>query len=211
MKTIILLNGYIGDYNIIKRYINVDDYIIACDGGLKHCDALDIIPNTIVGDFDSIDSGLLDKYRNISNIERFPKDKDFTDGELGIQKAIEVNSKSVLVLGGFSKEGRFEHILANIFMLKALDDNNINSKMISEKCEVYYLTKEIKSVSDKKFLSIVPLSDIVEVDKSHGLKYDITKDIFNFGSSRSISNEIIGNEFYISLKSGRALVVASCD
>ncbi len=211
MKAIILLNGDIFDYEIIKRYVSADSYIIACDGGLKHCKPLGIIPNVILGDFDSVSHTLLEEYESKSEILRFSKDKDYTDGELGIRKAIEIGSSEVLILGGFSASGRVEHILANMFMLRILAEQNIFSVMLSEKSEVYYLMDEIEVVSDKKFVSIVPLSDEVEVLKSKGLKYDITNDKFTFGSSRSISNEILDNAFYISIKSGKALVITSCD
>lgn len=224
MKSIIILNGEINNYNIIKSYIEKDDYIIACDGAIRHCELLEVTPNIIIGDFDSADIALLDKYRGVVEVLQYPVDKDYTDGELGIQKAVEVNNKDVVIIGGFSYNGRIEHALANIFMMKALNDSNLCCKMVSETSEVYYVTDEIDVNITKKYISILPISDILEIEKSKGLKYDLTGEVFYFGSSRSLSNEYLDEtldnssenknqekNIYIKIKKGRALVIMSCD
>ncbi len=210
MKTILILNGEILDYKFIKSFTDEEDYIIACDGGLKHCKVLDIIPNLILGDFDSVNSSLLDEFKSNSEVLKFPKDKDFTDGELGVQKAIEIGNE-VIILGGFSYKGRIDHVFSNVFMMKSFSDNGIKAKMISENNEIYYLDDELEFECNKKFVSLIPLSEIVEVEKSKGLKYDLTNQIFNFGSSRSLSNESIEKSIYIKLIKGKALVTVSCD
>ncbi len=210
MNTIIVLNGEILDYALIKTYISNDDYIIVCDGGLKHCDGLDLVPDLILGDFDSIDRALLELFKDKSDIIKYPKDKDFTDGELGVQKAIEIGN-DVVIIGGFSYKGRIDHVFSNVFMMNAFNEKGIKSKMVSENSEVYYLTDELEMTSSKKYVSLIPISDEVEVEKSLGLKYDLTKEVFVFGSSRSLSNESIEEKVYISLKKGKALVTVSND
>ncbi len=210
MKTIIVLNGEILDYSLIQNYISNEDYTIVCDGGLKHCHGLNMIPNLILGDFDSVSPELLETFNGKSEIIKYPKDKDFTDGELGVQKAIEIGNE-VIILGGFSYRGRIDHVFSNVFMMKALKEKGIKSKMVSENSEVYYLTDDIEINCTKKFVSLIPISDEVEVKISTGLKYDLTNQIFTFGSSRSLSNEAVSEQIYISLKNGKALVTVSCD
>ncbi len=210
MNTIIVLNGEILDYSLIKNYISKGDYIIVCDGGLKHCKGLEMTPDLILGDFDSVDIKLLESFKDLSKIVKYPKDKDFTDGELGVQKAIEIGN-DVIILGGFSYQGRIDHVFSNVFMMKAFNEKGIKSKMVSENSEVYYLTDEIEIESRKEFVSLIPISEEVEVKKSYGLKYDLTEQCFSFGSSRSLSNEAINEKIYISLKKGKALVTVSCD
>ena len=43
-----------GDFGGLLEPIQRDDYVIAVDGGLNHAKRLGIIPNTILGDFDSL-------------------------------------------------------------------------------------------------------------------------------------------------------------
>ncbi len=210
MKTIIILNGEILDYDIIKTYICEEDYIIVCDGGLKHCEGLGIVPNLILGDFDSVPHSLLEKFKSSSEIEQYPKDKDFTDGELGVLKAIEIENE-VIILGGFSYKGRIDHVFSNVFMMKAFEAKGIKSKMVSENSEVYFLVDKLDIECNKKFVSLIPISEEVEVEFSNGLKYDLTGQVFNFGSSRSLSNEALEKKIYIALKKGKALVTLSCD
>ena len=63
--------------------------IYCADGGALHLEKLGILPLEIWGDLDSVSEEILEKY-SINNvvIKRFPKDKDFTDGELVLQHLV---------------------------------------------------------------------------------------------------------------------------
>ncbi len=215
MKVVLILNGEILDYRIISKYIDKKDYVIACDGGLNHCKNMDITPNIIIGDFDSIDDEILDLFKGKSIALRYPEDKDFSDGELGVQKAIQFceqnNCEEVVILGGFSQNGRFDHVLSNLFMLRLFDEKNIKSRLVSEKNEVYYFTQNIRVKAKKKYLSLIPLTDVLEIESSSGLKYSLNDEVFNFGSSRSLSNECVGEVVNITIKSGKAVLTLSND
>ena len=56
MKVCIVLNGSINDYNKTKNIIKNQnyDYIIGADGGCNHLYKMDILPNYVIGDLDSI-------------------------------------------------------------------------------------------------------------------------------------------------------------
>ncbi len=215
MKVVLILNGEILDYKVMSKYVSKKDYIIACDGGLRHCKNMDIIPNIIIGDFDSVDDELLESFRGKSIALRFDEDKDFTDGELGVSKAIQFceqnNCDEVVILGAFSNNGRFDHVLANVFMLKMFNEKCIVSRLVSEKNEVYYVTDNIIIKPKKKFLSIIPLSDVLEIESAKGLKYNLENEVLNFGSTRSLSNECEDELINISIKSGKALLTLSND
>ncbi len=72
MKTLIVTGGKINK-NFLKNHLKLNKYdiIIAVDKGLETLDILSIKPDFIVGDFDSIDKNILEKYDNSNyNIQR---------------------------------------------------------------------------------------------------------------------------------------------
>ena len=66
MKVCIVLNGEIKNYQKTKEIILKEkyDYIIGADGGCNHLYKMNIIPNYIIGDLDSINEELISYYKN---------------------------------------------------------------------------------------------------------------------------------------------------
>ena len=63
MKMLLILGGYI-DYKWAAGFLETNSYdkIIAVDGGLSAANLLNIYPDCIIGDFDTVDKGMVDKY-----------------------------------------------------------------------------------------------------------------------------------------------------
>ena len=75
MRRCVIIGGAdIGRYDRIRGYLREGDFYICCDSGLKHREGLDIVPDLIVGDFDSYENPQL----NIETIT-LPREKDDTD------------------------------------------------------------------------------------------------------------------------------------
>ena len=55
MRAVIIGNGTIRNYDSIFKYIHKDDFIICADGGIRHAVKMEIVPDLIIGDFDSLD------------------------------------------------------------------------------------------------------------------------------------------------------------
>ena len=53
MRAVIIGNGDIKDYQYIKSKINDNDFIICADGGYNHAEKMGIVPDVLIGDFDS--------------------------------------------------------------------------------------------------------------------------------------------------------------
>ena len=53
MRTVIIGNGNIKDYEYIKGKIRDTDFIICADGGYNHAQKMGITPDVLLGDFDS--------------------------------------------------------------------------------------------------------------------------------------------------------------
>ena len=88
-RIIIFANGELPDLGKARALIQKDDYIICADGGTRHALALDLRPDLIIGDMDSVEKGQLQSLKQAEvSIELFPHDKNETDLELAIQRAV---------------------------------------------------------------------------------------------------------------------------
>lgn len=112
-----------------------------------------------------------------------------TDMDIAIEKAIEINSDEVIILG--STGTRLDHTIINIFLLKKLLDNNILATIIDDNNEIQMINNKVKIKNDHfKYISIIPIMDNTIVTLK-GVKYPLNDMIINFGDSLPISNEII--------------------
>jgi thiamine pyrophosphokinase len=98
-----------------------DAVVIAADSGLDHAVAAGLRPAALVGDLDSISaSGRMWAYARGVDIDEHPMDKDATDTEIGIARALEVTGiRHLLVIGGVDGAGerRIDHQLATLLAL----------------------------------------------------------------------------------------------
>ncbi|MGL4986282.1 MAG: thiamine diphosphokinase [Treponemataceae bacterium] len=93
----------------VEHFFSHIDYIIAADSGLSVCKSFELTPHCIVGDFDSVDTGLLKKYsENI--IQTFNTEKDFSDTELAFFEAKKYGATWITLIGGGG--GRIDHLFA---------------------------------------------------------------------------------------------------
>lgn len=79
--------------------------IVAADSGYDLALALDLEPELIVGDMDSVRRRPLPEGR----VQRFPRDKTYTDTELGLQALKDRGCDRVVIAGGGG--GRLDHLL----------------------------------------------------------------------------------------------------
>ncbi len=88
--------------------------VIGVDGGLNHCDRMNIQPNWIIGDLDSVSPAILEKMEGPKT--RLKRAKDETDLEVAIAKAREIAASSpIIIFGGLG--GRMDHTLTNLLLL----------------------------------------------------------------------------------------------
>ena len=82
-RCVIIGGANIARYDRSKAAIKPDDFIIYCDSGLKHAEALGAEPSLIVGDFDSHDN----PHSSVETIV-LPCEKDDTDTVFAVKEAI---------------------------------------------------------------------------------------------------------------------------
>lgn len=213
MNTLIVTGGEINK-NFLKKHLKINKYdiIIAVDKGLETLDILNITPNYVVGDFDSIDKTILRKYENTQiEIIKLNPEKDLTDTHSAINLAIGLKSKKIIIIGAIGT--RLDHTIANIHILKLAIDKGINIKIINETNEITLINNSIKIYKDQnyKYISLIPLTTTVENITLKGFKYPLTKRTLYIGDSLGISNEQLQQEGEIQLEKGILILIKSKD
>ncbi|NLM43304.1 MAG: thiamine diphosphokinase [Clostridiales bacterium] len=210
MKTVIICNGDLTDYEYGIQIIKKADYVICADGGTRHAYKMSIIPDLIIGDFDSSNNDYTEYYKRKGvKIERHPIEKDKTDSHICVLRAMNF-SKEIVLLGATGS--RVDHTLANISLLKLGVDNNINIYIADKQNEIYLINNEISIKGHLgDYFSLFPLSERVEGISISGAKYDLENETIEIGDTLGISNEFKDDKVEIKIKKGYLLVIKSQD
>lgn len=211
MKSLIIANGSISNYDFYKDIIDQYDCIICADGASNHAYNMNINPDIIIGDLDSIDDKVKKHFidKNI-RFNEFPSKKDKTDTEICIDYAIHIGSKEIDFIGVLGT--RMDHSLANINLLYSLLKRGIKASIINENNEIHITDDKIQIAGNKgDIVSVIPIhSDVLGVTLK-GLEYPLENFDLGFATSRGISNILVDDKCEVSIKSGCVLVIKARD
>lgn len=215
MNTLILSGGDI-DLTFLKKYLNdfTFDMVIAVDKGFESLIKLEIFPNHIVGDFDSVSKEILAYYSDIPNviIHTYEPEKDNTDTDIALQLAISLCSDAITILGGTGS--RLDHTLANIHILLSALEKNIPCKLVDPNNSIELIQKEyILSPENAfgKYVSLIPFTSEVTGVSLINFKYPLLNHTLKIGESLGISNEIIAFPAKILSNNGILILIQSQD
>lgn len=215
METLIIAGGEI-DKKLLKNIVKKMDWqnIIAVDKGLEKLDELNIVPNHVVGDFDSVSKEMLQQYQKNPKVtfHTYNPEKDNTDTDIAIQLAIQLKSLNITIIGALGK--RLDHSLANIHILKQALEAKIPCQIIDKHNKIYLIENIhilYKNKTYGKYISLLPLTSKVEEITLKGFKYPLNKYCLQVGVSLGISNEIVEDIATIELKNGILIVIESRD
>jgi len=206
-KIILFANGELPGPEGIARRINEKDFLIAVDGGLNHLTALGLKPNLIIGDMDSVDGELLEKFRKQDvAIEKHPPDKDQNDLELAIQAAVNMHPKTIWIVAALGK--RIDQTLANIFLLTREDLIDIDTHIIDGVRDLFLIRKEasISGVKGQR-VSLIPIHGPVNGIRTEGLAYPLNNETLYPDRTRGISNRMTYLQARIAIENGLLLCI----
>lgn len=210
MKICIILNGDIKDYKVTKDIILKEnyDYIICADGGANHIYNMELIPNYIIGDLDSIDNNIIKYYKECNvKFEKFPAKKNETDSEICIYLAQKLKAKKIHLMGALG--GRIDHTIANINLLYYIKCKGIVPTIISEKEEMYIAMNEEIIINGEKgnVISVIPINGDAEGVTLNNLEYPLEDYYMKFSVPLGISNVMIDNTCNIKVDKGSLIIV----
>jgi thiamine pyrophosphokinase len=213
----LIVTGVPIDLGFAKDFImgRTFDRISAVDRGLNAVFKLELIPDSIVGDFDSADELILNEFKSRpldTTWEIHKPEKDETDTELAINTAIRLGCTKLIILGATG--GRLDHFLGNLHLLYAGLKKGVEAAIVDERNWITVTDHERIFVADKIFgtyISFLPLSEEVKGITLTGFKYPLHKKDITIGTSLCISNELTGATGKMEFDSGILICVESHD
>ncbi|MAT56800.1 MAG: thiamine diphosphokinase [Ignavibacteriae bacterium] len=203
-KCLILANGqYPNKKEILYLKKNGFDKIICADGGANSAFKLNIIPDLIIGDLDSIEEHILNYYEPKTKIKKIKRQND-TDVEKALKYAISKNCREVILLGATGD--RLDHSFCNLGIALKFDDKiKINVLHQKSYLSVKTGTVNLKTIP-KEIISLYGFDSKTKIT-SKGLKYELTDEALPFGKRESTSNQAVGTEVNLKIKGGKIFII----
>lgn len=197
----IFAGAEIHDYESISLPEN--SHIICADGGYIHSQKLNLTPEIVIGDFDTLDRAVIKEQNNIS----YPVEKDDTDTMLAVKYALEHGYTDISIYGALG--GRIDHTIANIQTILYIQSNGGRSTIYGD-TEVLTVVESSSRKFPKKdgyYFSVFSLSETSEGVTLKGVKYPLSDTILTNSFPIGVSNEITADFCSLEVKSGILLVI----
>ena len=155
MKKILIVTGGRIEDTFVLEWLrkNSVDKIVAGDSGVNffYRNRDRIMPDIILGDFDSVNKDAIDYYRNKTEIpiKDFPPEKDETDTELAIRTAIEMGAEEIILFGATGT--RVDHLLGNIQLLSLGLQTGVDCQIVDANNRIRLLTKDMVLTKAEQF------------------------------------------------------------
>lgn len=222
-----------GDFFGMPFQPAAEDFVIAADAGYENLKAVGIVPDLVVGDFDSMEvegvKGVTgpvkdldifadaEKAEYIHHLQRIELDgvetrvidpiKNDPDMLACVRIGMERGFGSFHLIGGTGK--RIDHSIANLQVLGFLAQQGMHGYLYGEHQLVRAIRNE--SVSFPKemqgYFSALSLSDECHGVTERGFKYIVTDVTLSNMMPTGLSNEFVGTEAEISVKDGTLLLI----
>lgn len=179
-----------------------NDLIIAADGGYSTLKKLNIKPDLVVGDFDS-----LGEAPENENVIKHPIKKDDTDTLLAVKIGLEKGCKTFVIFGAIG--GRLDHTIATIQTATFVAENGGIAYIYDGAHTVTAIkNSSIKFSKDAKgYVSIFALSGVAKGVTINGLLYELNDAEITPHFPVGVSNEFIGKESEIIVKDGILTII----
>ena len=116
-----------GDFYGLREAPDDSDYVIAADAGYNYCRENNIIPDLVLGDFDSL--GEKPKHEHLLEL---PVEEDDTDAMYALKLGLEKGYRRFYIYGGLGGK-RPDHSIANLQSLLYLANRGARGWLFGEK------------------------------------------------------------------------------
>ena len=176
--------------------------IIAADQGLRHLEKAGVVPDLIVGDFDSLGT-----VPSGENVIRHPVEKDDTDMMLAVKTGLGRGCRTFVLYGGIG--GRLDHTYANLQTLAYLSDHGARGYLLGDG---FIATAWKDGTLDFPAGLTGPVSVFCPGEKAEGvsiegLYYPLQNAVLTSGFPLGVSNQFTGVSARVSVQKGTLLAM----
>jgi thiamine pyrophosphokinase len=209
VQAIVFANGKIPGVDAQPVAVPPGSLVIAADGGARLCRALGLVPNVVVGDCDSLDPAELAELVAAGvEVVRHPARKDHTDLDLALQLAAARGAGEALVYGALGL--RWDMTLANMLLAVAPHLGGLRVGLI-DGAQTLWPLRGGQSLTltgqPGDVVSLIPVGGAAVGVTAVGLAWVLADDTLAFGSTRGVSNELVGEQATVRLRQGFLICV----
>lgn len=197
--------------DFLKKH--TDEFIIAADGGYQLCRKENIEPDILIGDFDTLDTSLIQHPKSITKLNPI---KDDTDTFFAVKYLLEKGYDEIHFYGCLG--GKLEHTIGNIQILSYLLNHNAKGYLHSEDDSQVTFMIENDSFEFKKnvkgMVSIFSYTEEANDVTIEHMKYNLSHGKLDQSFPLGVSNEFLTNEKEtgkVSVANGKLLIIAPAD
>ena len=185
MRALIVLGGDAPEPALLAACAGQADLTIAADSGLAAFDAAGLAPDLLIGDMDSIDPALLERYGNLPQ-ERL------------------CCVKGITLLGALG--GRLDHALANLMLLVRAHRAGVFAEILGEGVRVIRVPgKAVLHGAKGDTVSFLPLGDARGVTLT-GFFYPLDRHDLHSDYPLGVSNVVTQDEAAVFVQDGDLLM-----
>lgn len=177
--------------------------VVAADSGADVAQGLGVLPDVIVGDFDSVTPAAA---AAVATQRRFPVDKDATDLALALVEARDRGAGSITAVGGSG--GRLDHFLANVAALTCDDLASVRVDALMGPARLW-VVRERQTISGNvgQVVTLLACGGPATGVRTAGLKWALEGETLDPGSTRGVSNVLVAPEATLTLETGVILAI----
>lgn len=216
MSKVIIVSGGALDEGFVLDVIAGQEgaFLIGVDRGLEFLYHHQIMPQYIVGDFDSIDPEVISYYKNETNVpvREYNPIKDASDTEIAIRFALTLGGTEITILGATG--GRIDHLWANIQTLAIACRAGVPAWILDPRNKIQVIDRPCtlkKKEAYGPYLSVFPLTGEVFDFNLTGAKWPLSHHTLKPCDSLTVSNEFAEDEVTMDFPEGLLVVMETRD
>jgi len=203
-----------GDLTTGEIRVAEEDFVIAVDGGLSYCGILQVEPDIIIGDFDSVSVSEAEAVKALEcqipeRVIRFPREKDDTDMLAALKEGLSRGYRDFRIYAATG--GRLDHTFANIQCLLYLKRHDAVGYLVDGNGMIFVIVNE--SVRFQRnmegILSLFSLEKETRGVTIRNMKYTLDSAVVTNDFPVGISNEFTGEEAEIAVEDGALVCMIS--
>ena len=190
-----------GGFESLIEPLDKEDFLMAADGGLAHLEKLNLRPDGILGDFDSL--GYAPEGAKV-----FPVEKDDTDAMLAVRQGLKMGFTDFILYGSLDGD-RLDHTVANFQTLQFLADHGARGVCVGNCYIAAVIKNETVTFPETAtgIFSVFCMGADARGVSITGAKYEAENITLTAGFPLGVSNHFIGKESRITVQDGSLLLL----